>query len=38
MEHCHNLRHAAEGLTMHIAYAGVTTPFNVGDDAGNQPE
>ncbi len=31
MDHCHNLRHAAEGLTMHVAYAGVTTPFRVGD-------
>ena len=24
MDHCHNLRHAADGLTMHVAYAGVT--------------
>jgi FtsP/CotA-like multicopper oxidase with cupredoxin domain len=38
MDHCHNLRHAADGLTMHVAYSGVTTPFNVGDDAGNDPE
>lgn len=38
MDHCHNLRHAADGLTMHLVYAGVTTPFNVGDAHHNQPE
>jgi FtsP/CotA-like multicopper oxidase with cupredoxin domain len=38
MDHCHNLGHAAAGLTMHVAYAGITTPFLVGDDAGNAPE
>jgi FtsP/CotA-like multicopper oxidase with cupredoxin domain len=38
MEHCHNLRHAAEGLTTHIVYARVTTPFNVGGGADNRPE
>jgi FtsP/CotA-like multicopper oxidase with cupredoxin domain len=38
MDHCHNLGHAAAGLTMHVAYAGVSTPFLVGDDAGNAPE
>jgi FtsP/CotA-like multicopper oxidase with cupredoxin domain len=38
MDHCHNLPHAADGLTMHVAYAGVTTPFNVGDDHDNEPE
>lgn len=38
MDHCHNLRHAADGLTMHVAYAGVTTPFKVGDAHRNTPE
>ena len=38
MDHCHNLRHAADGLTMHLAYAGVTTPFLVGDAHHNTPE
>ncbi|MGH3134943.1 MAG: multicopper oxidase family protein [Gaiellaceae bacterium] len=38
MDHCHNLRHAADGLTMHVAYAGVTTPFLVGDTSNNDPE
>jgi FtsP/CotA-like multicopper oxidase with cupredoxin domain len=38
MDHCHNLRHAADGLTMHVAYTGVTTPFRVGDASDNDPE
>jgi FtsP/CotA-like multicopper oxidase with cupredoxin domain len=38
MDHCHNLPHAAKGLTMHIAYAGVSTPFLVGAAHNNQPE
>ena len=38
MEHCHNLPHAAAGLTMHIAYAGVSTPFLVGAEHHNEPE
>jgi FtsP/CotA-like multicopper oxidase with cupredoxin domain len=38
MDHCHNLRHAADGLTMHVAYDGVFTPFLVGDAPGNDPE
>ena len=38
MDHCHNLPHAAEGLTMHIAYAGVSTPFLVGAAHHNEPE
>jgi len=38
MLHCHNLKHAAQGLTMHVAYAGVTTPFRIGGDPGNEPE
>lgn len=38
MDHCHNLRHAADGLTMHLMYAGVTTPFKIGDATHNEPE
>lgn len=38
MDHCHNLDHAAEGLLAHLAYAGVTTPFRIGSDTGNEPE
>jgi FtsP/CotA-like multicopper oxidase with cupredoxin domain len=38
MDHCHNLTHAAAGLTMHVAYAGVATPYVVGGDSRNDPE
>jgi FtsP/CotA-like multicopper oxidase with cupredoxin domain len=38
MNHCHNLPHARDGLTMHVAYEGVNTPFRLGDDPGNHPE
>jgi FtsP/CotA-like multicopper oxidase with cupredoxin domain len=38
MDHCHNLFHAAAGLTMHLAYEGVTTPFQTGGTAHNHPE
>jgi FtsP/CotA-like multicopper oxidase with cupredoxin domain len=38
MDHCHNLRHAADGLTMHLTYAGVTTPFEIGGTPHNEPE
>jgi FtsP/CotA-like multicopper oxidase with cupredoxin domain len=38
MDHCHNLPHAGDGLTMHVVYEGVSTPFELGDGPGNQPE
>ena len=38
MDHCHNLAHAASGLTLHVAYAGISTPFRIGDAPHNQPE
>lgn len=38
MDHCHNLSHAAQGLTMHVAYDAVSTPFLVGGEHGNAPE
>ncbi|MFK4835107.1 multicopper oxidase family protein [Microbacterium sp. ZW T2_14] len=38
MDHCHNLPHASEGLMTHVAYSGVTTPFRLGRDSGNDPE
>ena len=38
MDHCHNLRHAAGGLTMHVAYIGYSTPFQTGTPAHNHPE
>jgi FtsP/CotA-like multicopper oxidase with cupredoxin domain len=38
MDHCHNLDHAAVGMTMHLGYVGVTTPFEAGAKIGNSPE
>ena len=36
MDHCHQLKHAAEGLTAHLMYEGVTTPYRIGGP--NTPE
>ena len=38
MDHCHNLEHAAAGMVMHLAYEGVTSPFELGGEHGNAPE
>ena len=38
MDHCHNLKHAADGMVAHLMYEGVTTPFRIGGAADNQPE
>jgi len=38
MFHCHNLPHAAGGLVTHVGYEGVSTPFRMGSDSGNEPE
>jgi FtsP/CotA-like multicopper oxidase with cupredoxin domain len=38
MDHCHNLEHAANGMVMHLAYRGVTSPFELGGDHANAPE
>jgi FtsP/CotA-like multicopper oxidase with cupredoxin domain len=38
MDHCHNLKHAAAGLTMHVAYEGVATPYRTGGATHNHPE
>ncbi|MCT9930502.1 multicopper oxidase family protein [Planotetraspora sp. A-T 1434] len=35
MSHCHDLNHAAQGMEFHLAYEGITTPFDV--SAGNHP-
>jgi FtsP/CotA-like multicopper oxidase with cupredoxin domain len=37
-DHCHNLPHAAEGLTVHLMYSGVTTAYRLGSSSGNEPE
>ncbi|MBM7790256.1 multicopper oxidase family protein [Tenggerimyces flavus] len=38
MDHCHNLDHAAHGMVMHLAYAGVSSPYEVGHATTNRPE
>ncbi|MFD1050372.1 multicopper oxidase domain-containing protein, partial [Kibdelosporangium lantanae] len=38
MDHCHNFQHAAGGMTMHLAYDGITEPYRAGRATGNHPE
>lgn len=38
MDHCHNLVHASVGMSMHLMYEGITTPYQIGSDTGNHPE
>ena len=38
MDHCHNLKHAAAGLTMHLAYVGVADALHDRRRAHNHPE
>ena len=38
MDHCHNLNRVAVGMTMHLAYEGMMTPYFGGHASGNQPE
>ncbi len=38
MDHCHNLKHAAQGLVSHLMYAGVKDPYMVGGHSHNEPE
>lgn len=38
MDHCHNLPHAAQGLTAHLMYEGVATPFVIRGQHRNEPE
>ncbi|MFE9457561.1 multicopper oxidase family protein [Streptomyces californicus] len=38
MDHCHNLDHARDGMVLHLAYDGVTTPYEAGRSGGNHPE
>ena len=38
MDHCHNLPHAAEGLVAHLMYDGVTSSYEIGGEADNEPE
>ncbi len=38
MFHCHVLLHAAMGMSAMISYEGVTTPYDIGQPFGNEPE
>ncbi|WP_433432192.1 multicopper oxidase family protein [Nonomuraea sp. CA-141351] len=38
MDHCHNLQHASQGMSMHLMYEGYRTPYQVGTATGNNPE
>jgi FtsP/CotA-like multicopper oxidase with cupredoxin domain len=39
MDHCHNLKHATDGMLAHLMYEGVTTPYAIGHgSAPNHPE
>jgi FtsP/CotA-like multicopper oxidase with cupredoxin domain len=37
MDHCHNLKHAVDGLVVHLAYSGVAEPYVMGGPAHNHP-
>lgn len=28
MDHCHNFKHGAEGMVMHLGYTGISTPYS----------
>jgi FtsP/CotA-like multicopper oxidase with cupredoxin domain len=38
MDHCHNLKHAAQGMVAHLMYEGWDTPYRVAGPADNRPE
>jgi len=38
MTHCHNLGHAAAGMSLMVNYEGVDTPYRVGTKSGNLPD
>jgi FtsP/CotA-like multicopper oxidase with cupredoxin domain len=38
LDHCHHLRHAAQGMIAHLMYEGVSTPYRIGGTANNRPE
>jgi FtsP/CotA-like multicopper oxidase with cupredoxin domain len=38
LDHCHHLKHAADGMVAHLMYEGVSTPYKIGGTAGNRPE
>jgi FtsP/CotA-like multicopper oxidase with cupredoxin domain len=38
MDHCHNLKHATQGMLAHLMYEGFDTPYRIAGPADNQPE
>ncbi len=38
MDHCHNLKHAADGMVAHLMYEGYDTPYRIAGPADNRPE
>lgn len=38
MFHCHDLHHASAGMDTMVNYEGVSTPFTIGSESGNNPE
>jgi FtsP/CotA-like multicopper oxidase with cupredoxin domain len=38
MFHCHDLHHAAAGMDTMLEYQGISTPFTIGKQSGNNPE
>ena len=38
MDHCHNLKHAAQGMVAHLMYEGFDTPYRIAGPADNHPE
>jgi FtsP/CotA-like multicopper oxidase with cupredoxin domain len=38
MDHCHNLKHAAQGMIAHLMYEGFDTPYRIAGPAANRPE
>lgn len=38
MDHCHNLAHARDGMMFHLAYDGVSSPFDHDGTSQNRPE
>jgi FtsP/CotA-like multicopper oxidase with cupredoxin domain len=38
MDHCHNLKHAAQGMIAHLMYGRFDTPYRIAGQADNQPE
>jgi FtsP/CotA-like multicopper oxidase with cupredoxin domain len=38
LDHCHQLKHAADGMVAHLMYEGISTPYQIGGTPDNQPE